>query len=295
MWAALVAGSIVAALLVTVVGLAGRIVDRSMGATAGMKPLRPSWQAIAALALVALATLLGRDDHGRRSIALAQPDGDDRLSVSCDARADHWPVSAGGSGVADQNAATRRSRSSCSSAAHLARLAAHRRHRRLRGYGARALLFPAGAAAGCSPGAASPSCPAQAGEPRGEYGPQACHPGDLRRLDPGHLGGVVRGAGIPFILLPPPAAIWRPHRQFAADAGRRRPPDHLQGCAGRLCARLRRGLPDRHPRRPRALPARGPAADRQHGVGAADHRRRADHGDVVRLRLAVQGRRGRRS
>ena len=32
MWAALVAGSIVAALLVTLVGLAGRIVDRSMGA-----------------------------------------------------------------------------------------------------------------------------------------------------------------------------------------------------------------------------------------------------------------------
>ncbi len=32
MWSALVAGSIVAALLVTVVGLAGRLADRSMGA-----------------------------------------------------------------------------------------------------------------------------------------------------------------------------------------------------------------------------------------------------------------------
>jgi NitT/TauT family transport system permease protein len=32
MWSALVAGSIVAALLVTLVGLAGRLVDRSMGA-----------------------------------------------------------------------------------------------------------------------------------------------------------------------------------------------------------------------------------------------------------------------
>jgi NitT/TauT family transport system permease protein len=32
MWAALVAGSIVAALLVTIVGIVSRLVDRSMGA-----------------------------------------------------------------------------------------------------------------------------------------------------------------------------------------------------------------------------------------------------------------------
>ena len=32
MWAALVAGSVVAALLVTIVGLAGRLVERAMGA-----------------------------------------------------------------------------------------------------------------------------------------------------------------------------------------------------------------------------------------------------------------------
>ncbi len=65
------------------------------------------------------------------------------------------------------------------------------------------------------------------------------------------------------------------------------------GRARRLRRRLRLGARRRHSGRPLALPAARPAADRQFGVGAADRRHRADHGDVVRLRLAVEGR-GRR-
>jgi NitT/TauT family transport system permease protein len=51
------------------------------------------------------------------------------------------------------------------------------------------------------------------------------------------------------------------------------------------------GLCDRHPGRPcRPSCAGRHHADRQSGLGAADHRHRADHGDLVRFRLAVQGR-----
>ncbi len=49
MWSALVAGSIVAALLVTVVGLAGPVRRPLDGSEAGMSRFRPSWQALAAL------------------------------------------------------------------------------------------------------------------------------------------------------------------------------------------------------------------------------------------------------
>ena len=79
-----------------------------------------------------------------------------------------------------------------------------------------------------------------------------------------------------------------PHR-IAADPLGRFPADLPQGGADRLCAGLRLGLRRRHPDRPLALPAARPAAARQFRLGPAHRRHRADHGDVVRLRLAVQG------
>ncbi len=85
------------------------------------------------------------------------------------------------------------------------------------------------------------------------------HPGDLRRLDPDHLGS---GDARRRHSLHPAAAAERDrraHRQFAADARRRCPADHLQGGALRLCRRLRRRLPRRDPGRPRAVPAPRPA------------------------------------
>ena len=51
-WAALIAGSVVAALLVTIVGIAGRAGRTRDGSAAGMSGLQISWQA--ALALVAV-------------------------------------------------------------------------------------------------------------------------------------------------------------------------------------------------------------------------------------------------
>ena len=105
--------------------------------------------------------------------------------------------------------------------------------------------------------------------------------------------GIVRGFNVPFVLLPPPSAIWArivsslptlwaDFRQTFLKAvliG------YALGCGSGFLA----AIADR----PLALPAARPAADRQFRLGAADHRRRADHGHVVRLRLAVQGGGGR--
>ena len=106
---------------------------------------------------------------------------------------------------------------------------------------------------------------------------------------------LVRGAGVPFVLLPPPSAIGARIADSMPILCGRFPPDLPQGGARRLCHRLRRRLSS-SPSSSTASPflqAR-PAADRQSRLGAADHRHRADHGDVVRLRLAVEGRRRRR-
>ena len=73
---------------------------------------------------------------------------------------------------------------------------------------------------------------------------------------------------------------------------RRSTADFIQTIRGVLAGYRdrQRGRADRrHPHRPLAVPATRPAAARQSRLGAADHRRRADHGDVVRLRLAVEG------
>ena len=59
----------------------------------------------------------------------------------------------------------------------------------------------------------------------------------------------------------------------------------LVGWAARLGARLSR----RHRDRPAALPAARPAADRLAHQHDPARRGRADHGDVVRLRVAVEG------
>ena len=64
--------------------------------------------------------------------------------------------------------------------------------------------------------------------------------------------------------------------------------------AARLADRLRRRASSSAiAARPLRLPAPRAAAARQPRRGPADRRHRADHGDVVRLRLAVEGRRGR--
>ncbi len=98
----------------------------------------------------------------------------------------------------------------------------------------------------------------------------------------------VRLLHVPAIILPPPSAIavrfagsvptlaadfWQTIKGVLAG--------YVIGCVG--------GPDRRHIDRPLAVPAARAAADRQPGVGAADRRRRADHGDVVRLRLAVEG------
>ena len=73
---------------------------------------------------------------------------------------------------------------------------------------------------------------------------------------------------------------------------RRSAADFLQTIQGVLAGYVigsRRRAPGRHPDRPLALPAARPAAARQPRLGPADRRHRADHGDVVRLRLAVEG------
>ena len=104
---------------------------------------------------------------------------------------------------------------------------------------------------------------------------------------------IVRGFGVSPVLLPPPSAIWAKIARRAADPLGRFPADLPEGGARRLRHRLPRGflvaiLADRV-----ALPEARPPPGRQSRLGAADRRHRADHGDVVRLRLAVEGR-GRR-
>ena len=118
--------------------------------------------------------------------------------------------------------------------------------------------------------------------PRYRAGPglrAAGHSADLRRLDPDHLGGDRQGrrrfrhhpAAAPAQLLPASSTSLP---MLAADVNQ----TIFKSALDRLCARRIGRLSRRDPRRPhRVLPSR-PAADRQHDVGAADHRRRADHG-----------------
>ena len=96
--------------------------------------------------------------------------------------------------------------------------------------------------------------------------------------------------GVPLIILPTPSAIFMrlviiSMPTLAADFLQT-----IQRRARRLRDRLARRAGRGDPDRPLAVPAARPAAARQFRLGAADRRRRADHGDVVRLRLAVEGR-----
>lgn len=116
---------------------------------------------------------------------------------------------------------------------------------------------------------------------------------DFRRLDSDHMGG--RDARR--WRLPGSAAAAERRRgkdcQLASNTLDRYTADHLQIGPDWLYCRLRQRFYRRHPRRPLRFSASWPAADRQFRLGDADHRRRADHGHVVRLRLAIQGRRRR--
>ena len=104
----------------------------------------------------------------------------------------------------------------------------------------------------------------------------------------------MRGFAVPFVLLPPPSAIgarladslpilaadFRQTFLKAVLAG------YAIGCAAGFLVAI---VADRVPFLRRGLLPIGNLVG-----GAADHRHRADHGDVVRLRLAVEGgRRGR--
>ncbi len=115
------------------------------------------------------------------------------------------------------------------------------------------------------------------------------HSGNLRRLDPDPLGS---------------ADAWRRH-PLSCCCRRRAPsasgspalcrfwPTTYVGRSSRQCSPATSSAVARAlqwPFLPIASPfAPRPAADRQHGVGPAHHRRRTNHGDVVRLRLAVEG------
>ncbi len=93
-----------------------------------------------------------------------------------------------------------------------------------------------------------------------------------------------------------PAAALGDRPAVRRPRSRRSPP--ISGRRSRACVAgyvigCGAGLLVADPGRPLALPAARPAAARQSRLGAADRRHRADHGDVVRLRLAVEGR-GRR-
>ena len=106
---------------------------------------------------------------------------------------------------------------------------------------------------------------------------------------------IVVGLGVPFGAAAARrprsrAASWRSLPTLRADFVQ----TFLKAVSVRLRHRLRlRASLVAIARRPRAVPAPRPAAARQFRLGAADHRHRADHGDVVRLRLAVEGGRGR--
>ena len=99
------------------------------------------------------------------------------------------------------------------------------------------------------------------------------------------------GAGVPLVLMPPPSAILdrlvNSVPTLAADFHqtfvRAVIPGWALGSAAGFAVAV---VADRVP-----FLRRGPSAARQPRLGAADHRHRADHGHVVRLRLAVEGRR----
>ena len=123
-----------------------------------------------------------------------------------------------------------------------------------------------------------------------------CRPARPRRTAPlrilaalclGGAGGRLRRAA-------DPAARPASDRPSAGEPGGgalgRFPPDLPEGGAGGLDRRLRPRIPGRRRHRPDPLPAARPAAAGQSGERRAGGGHRPHHGDVVRLRLALQGR-----
>jgi hypothetical protein len=101
----------------------------------------------------------------------------------------------------------------------------------------------------------------------------------------------VRGFGVPSVLMPAPSATaWR----LVANPGRGFRADVLAQRARGLRDRLRTGLFGRHRRLSLRFSQTRPAPARQLHLGAAGRRHRSDHGDVVRLRLAIESGRRRR-
>ena len=101
---------------------------------------------------------------------------------------------------------------------------------------------------------------------------------------------VVRGFAISPVLLPPPSAIGA---RIVASGSTILRADVVQtfvkGALSGYVIGCGAGIPDRDRRRSGAVPAPRLAAGRELRLGAADRRHGADHGHVVRLRLAVEG------
>ena len=139
------------------------------------------------------------------------------------------------------------------------------------------------------------------GSPRIEPRQQAAAP-HPRRRDPAPVRGrssfylwevAVRGFGVPSVLMPAPSAI---ATRFAASLpmlGEDFVQTFVRGVLVRLRHRLRSRLRGRRARASLRIPRPRAAAARQFRLRAADRRHRADHGDVVRLRLALEGGGGR--
>ena len=127
------------------------------------------------------------------------------------------------------------------------------------------------------------------------FADRAFDPDRLWRLDPDPVGSVSPAARVCRLCCcrrprPSARASSRPLPILAADFRQTVLKAVLFGfVVGSACR-----LPGGDPRRPVPVSGERAAADRQSGLGAADHRHRADHGDLVRLRLAVQGGRGHR-
>ena len=209
MWSALVAGSIVAALLVTLVG-AGRPPRRPLdGGEAGMSRFRPSWQARARAGSGGACGAAGADEPAG-SRGAGQPDGDDRLSLSRHARPYRRLAGPGGPDFAVQPASTW-PRPRCSSPPRI--LPPGCCLSGIAGFEGTALapyflLARGGLAARLA--LRDHAVRAEAARVRGgEHGARPAHPGHLRRLDPHHLGSGRRAAPAS------PSSCCRRHRRSA--------------------------------------------------------------------------------
>jgi NitT/TauT family transport system permease protein len=106
--------------------------------------------------------------------------------------------------------------------------------------------------------------------------------------------GVTRGFNVPSVLLPAPSMIWGRILSSTHILWADFQQTYLKAVIAGYVMGCGIGFHHRDPGRSQPVPAQGRHPGRQSGRRPADRRRRADHGHVVRLRLAVQGRRRRR-